>query len=231
MKKLLGKSVFWLVVVILFVIISSAYSTFVAYSVSNYNGITIVVDAGHGGRDGGSVGKNGTVEKTINLDYAKTLKNKLVKSGYRVVLTRTNDDGLYSAFAQNKKISDMTERMNIIKKTNPNLVISIHMNSFSDSSVCGANTYYKIDDEASMLCANYVQQSLHTYCDAPNLKAKTGDYFMVNCSYYTSILIECGFLSNPHEEKLLNSKDYKEKIIDSIYKGVLLYFGNNYINV
>lgn len=218
-------------VVLIFVFVSTAYFGFVTKSVSNYNGITIVIDAGHGGRDGGSIGKNGTIEKSINLNYALNLKDKLVRSGYRVVLTRSNDDGLYSNFAQNKKISDMTKRMEIIKNANPNLVISLHMNSFKDSTVRGANTYYKIDDEASELCASYVQKSLHTYCNAPNLKAKTGDYFMVNCSYYTSILIECGFLSNPDEEKLLNTKEYKEKITDAIFNGVLLYFGNNYINV
>ena len=95
-------------------VLSFGFSQIVAFSVSNYNGVTIVIDAGHGGRDGGSVGVNGTIEKEINLVYAKALKEKLVSSGFRVELTRKTDDGLYSEFASNKKMSDMRARFNII---------------------------------------------------------------------------------------------------------------------
>ena len=115
--------------------------------------------------------------------------------------------------------------MRIIKKANPNLVVSIHMNSFSDSKVNGANCYYKLDDMASMECANLIQASLNKYCGAKNIKPKNGDYYILNASYYTSVLVECGFLSNPEEERLLNLKDYKEKIINAIHSGILLYFG------
>lgn len=212
---------------ILLVIIFTTFS-FVAIKtrfISSKGSYTIVIDAGHGGRDGGSVGKNRSVEKELNLKYAKKLKDKLKDKGYNVVMTRENDNGLYSMFASNKKISDMNERMKIIKKANPNLVISIHMNSFNDSSVRGANTYFKIDDDASENCATCIQKSLNTYCDAPNLLPKKGDYFMLNCSYYTSILIECGFISNPQEELLLSTDEYCEKFTDAITKGVLLYFG------
>jgi len=153
------------------------------------------------------------------------LKEKLIASNFNVVLTRANDDGLYSEFAKNKKVSDMNARMQIIKKANPSLVISIHMNSFSDSSVRGANCYYKVDDEASKNCADLIQKSLKTYCDAKNTLSKEGDYFMLNCSYYTSVLIECGFISNPEEEKLLNTEEYKNKMIDAIFNGVILYYG------
>lgn len=216
---------FILSVVILSVILTSAYSGIVANRVSKLNGITIVLDAGHGGRDGGSVGVNGTIEKEINLEYAKALKEKLILSGYSVAMTRKTDDGLYDTFARNKKISDMNARMKIIKKANPNLVISIHMNSFSDSSARGAMTYYRVDDEASKTVGDLIQKSLHTYCGARFDSSKVGDYFMVNCSYYTSVLVECGFLSNPEEERLLNTKEYKNKFVDAVYNGILLYFG------
>lgn len=212
-------------------VLSFGFSQIVAFSVSNYNGVTIVIDAGHGGRDGGSVGVNGTIEKEINLVYAKALKEKLVSSGFRVELTRKTDDGLYSEFASNKKMSDMRERFHIIQNTNPNLVISVHMNSFASTSVKGALTYYRKGDEASKRCADLVQASLNTYCDAPAKEGKAGDYYILNCSYYTSILIECGFISNPQEERLLNTAEYREKFIDAVYSGILLYFGNtnNYI--
>ena len=219
-------SVLTIFVLIMFVL-SIGFSQIVAYSVSNYNGITIVIDAGHGGRDGGSVGVNGTIEKEINLKYALTLKEKLVDSGYRVELTRRTDDGLYSETALNKKMSDMRARFNIIQKTNPNLVISIHMNSFNSPTARGAITYYRNGDEASKRCADLVQASLNIYCEAPSAQGKVGDYYILNCSYYTSILIECGFISNPEEERLLNTDSYREKFIDAVYSGILLYFGNS----
>ena len=226
MKRFLVKYKFFVVVVILFCIASSAFSGIVNIQASKANGITIVLDAGHGGRDGGSIGVNGTIEKEINLEYVLALKDKLVDSGFCVVLTRNSDEGLYSEMAKNKKVSDMNARMQIIRKANPNLVVSLHMNSFADSSVAGANCYYKIDDDASKYCADLIQGCLKTYCGAKNNLSKEGDYFMLNCSYYTSVLIECGFLSNPNEENLLNTKTYKDKIVNAIYSGILLYFGN-----
>lgn len=231
MKKLAKKSVPYLCVVLAFACISCFYSGIVSRSVSNFNGFTIVLDAGHGGRDGGSVGVNGTIEKDINLEYTLALKEKLVASGYRVVLTRKNDDGLYSATAKNKKLSDMNERMGIIKKANPNLVISIHMNSFVGSKASGASTYYRDGDNSGRQCAELIQKSLNAYCNTRTITSKVGDFFMVNCSYYTSVLVECGFLSNPEEERKLNTKEYKEQIIDSIFNGVVLYFGSGFLDV
>lgn len=190
---------------------------------------TIVIDAGHGGRDGGSVGINGTIEKEINLKYAKALEKKLTNSGYKVVMTRSNDNGLYDKNATNKKLSDMKARQEIINKANPALVVSIHMNSFPIKTASGANTYYREGDESSKTCATLIQRALNAYCNAPSTTSKVGDYYMVKCSYYTSVLVECGFLSNPEEEGLLNTAEYQEKIVYSIYSGIQLYFGN-YIN-
>lgn len=197
--------------------------------VSKFNGITIVLDAGHGGRDGGSVGVNGTIEKEINLEYVLALKDKLVENGYKIVLTRKNDDGLYSEFAKNKKTSDMNARFQIIKKANPNLVISVHMNSFSSESARGATTYYRKGDVSGKQCADLIQKSLKSYCGALRSESKVGDFYMLNCSYYSAVLIECGFISNPEEERMLNTEEYKQKMIDAIYNGILLYFGNNQI--
>lgn len=226
MKNLLRKYGVVIVLILLFGFISTVYYSFTLSTATRFNGYTIVIDAGHGGRDGGSIGVNGTIEKEINLKYAETLKSKLVEMGYRVEMTRKTDDGLYSEFAKNKKISDLNERMKIIKKANPNLMISIHMNSFSSSSARGAVTYYRIDDEASKSVADLVQKSLNVYCGARWETGKTGDYYILNNSYYTSILVECGYLSNAEEEKLLNTDEYCNKITDSICKGVGLYFGS-----
>lgn len=214
------------VLLILAIILSSLYAGLVVYRVSKLNGIVVVIDAGHGGRDGGSVGLSGTIEKELNLEYAIALKEKLVSGGYSVVMTRETDDGLYDTFAKNKKVSDMDARMRIIKKANPNLMVSIHMNSFRDPTARGATTYYRVDDESSRKVGDLIQKALYTYCGAKFEKSKAGDYFMVNCSYYTSVLVECGFLSNPEEEQLLKTKEYKNKLIDAVYSGILLYFGN-----
>lgn len=215
--------------IILFVLImfllTFAFSHIVAVSASGYNGITIVLDAGHGGRDGGSVGVNGTIEKEINLRYTLALKEKLVSAGYRVELTRKTDDGLYLESAKNKKMSDLNARMEIIKRANPNLVISIHMNSFSSQSAHGASTYYRSGDESGQIVSDLIQQSLNTYLGAPSTKGKVGDYYILNESYYTAVLIECGFLSNPEEEHLLNTDEYLEKFVDAVYNAILLYFG------
>lgn len=206
-------------------LLTFAFSHIVAVSASGYNGITIVLDAGHGGRDGGSVGVNGTIEKEINLRYTLALKEKLVSAGYRVELTRKTDDGLYLESAKNKKMSDLNARMEIIKRANPNLVISIHMNSFSSPSAHGASTYYRSGDESGQIVSDLIQQSLNTYLGAPSTTGKVGDYYILNESYYTAVLIECGFLSNPEEEHLLNTDEYLEKFVDAVYNAILLYFG------
>ena len=229
MKNFLRKHKCLICIMLIFFVLTGVYSGIVYECVSRFNGITIVLDAGHGGRDGGSVGVNGTIEKEINLEYVLALKDKLVKNGYKVILTRKNDDGLYSEFAKNKKTSDMNARYEIIKNANPNLVISLHMNSFSASSARGATTYYRKGDSSGQKCADLIQRSLYEFCDAKYSNAKIGDYFILNCNYYSAILIECGFISNPEEEALLNTEEYKQTIINAIYKGVLLYFGNDQI--
>lgn len=212
--------------VLVMFVLSFLFSHIVAVSMSRSNGITIVLDAGHGARDGGSVGVNGTIEKDINLTYTLALKEKLVKAGYYVELTRENDEALYSPFAKNKKLSDMKARLDFIKKVNPNLVISIHMNSFPLSTAHGASTYYRDGDESGKAVADLIQKSLNTYIDAPNTKSKVGDYYILNASYYTAVLIECGFLSNADEEARLNSKEYMNKLLDAVVNGILLHFGN-----
>ena len=214
-----------IIFVLIMFLLTFAFSHIVAVSASGYNGITIVLDAGHGGRDGGSVGVNGTIEKEINLKYTLALKEKLVSAGYRVELTRKTDDGLYLESAKNKKMSDLNARMEIIKRANPNLVISIHMNSFSSQSAHGASTYYRSGDESGQIVSDLIQQSLNTYLGAPSTKGKVGDYYILNESYYTAVLIECGFLSNPEEERLLNTDEYLEKFVDAVYNAILLYFG------
>lgn len=185
---------------------------------------TIVIDAGHGGRDGGSVGDI-SVEKDLNLKYAKALQKLLGKANINVIMTRTDDDGLYDENADNKKLSDMRARRDIIRNAQPDLVVSVHMNSYPLANCVGAKTFYKMDSEASFNAAKAVQNSLHYYIDNASSTISKGDYYILNCTDYTSILIECGFISTPSEEQLLNDDAYCEKFMYSVYCGIMLYLG------
>lgn len=189
---------------------------------------TIVIDAGHGARDGGCVGVTGSIEKDLNLEYAKTLKTLLETKNIKVIMTRTSDDELYDENASNKKLSEMKTRATLIKNNEPDLVISIHMNSFPLKSVSGAKTFYRADNEKSKVVADNIQKSMHFYCNVKSKTSATGDYYILNCTDYTSVLIECGYLSNPEEEQKLLTKEYRNKLMHSVYSGILLSFGLNY---
>lgn len=185
---------------------------------------TIVIDAGHGGRDDGCVSDNGTIESEINLKIAKTLKNYLETLGIKVVLTRSDGNGLYDSNATNFKVSDMKKRIEIIQKTKPNMVISIHCNSFEDSSQRGAQVFYQENDEVSKEFAECVQNQLINQLDNAREFANKGDYYLLKESNLPAILIECGYLSNAEEEKLLSSVDYQNKVSYAIMCGVVKYF-------
>ena len=186
---------------------------------------TIVIDAGHGGRDGGSIGVSGSIEKELNLKYAKSLQKLLKKSNINIVMTRSSDDGLYDDSASNKKLSDMRKRREIINNTMPDLVVSIHMNSFPLDSCKGAKTFYQIGNETSFNVAKSIQNSLHYYIDNASKTIGAGDYYILNCTKYTSVLIECGFISSPEEEKLLIDDKYCDEFCYSVYRGIMLALG------
>ncbi len=182
---------------------------------------TIVIDAGHGGRDGGCVGGSGVTESELTLQYAKKLEEILENVGFSVVLTRKNMDGLYDLTSSNKKMSDMKKRQEIVEDANADLVISLHMNSLKLDYVNGVQVYHQIDDEISQVFAQKITNSFEKDIIEILAKERKGDFFILNTSDCPSILIECGFLSNIQEEKLLCSEDYCEKICNSIAKGVI----------
>ena len=186
---------------------------------------TIVIDAGHGGRDGGSIGVDGSVEKDLNLEYAKSLQKLLTNAGIKVIMTRSGDTGLYNENADNKKLSDMRKRRDIINNSMPDLVISVHMNSFPLASCKGAKTFYQIGSNTSFNVAKKIQSCLSYYMGNTSKTVSEGDYYILNCSQYTSVLVECGFISSPEEVKLLNNQDYREKFTYSVYRGIMMYLG------
>ncbi len=187
---------------------------------------TIVIDAGHGGKDGGAVGRTtGVTESELNLKYSLALKNICQQYGFNVVLTRSDMNGLYSPFASNKKRSEMEKRKEIIDKTNPDLVVSIHMNSFTSSSAKGAQVFYADGNESGQALAQSVQTNLFKTTENARKTAKVGDYYILNCTKVAGILVECGYLTNPDEEVLLQQEKYINDFCYNLFCGVLLYFG------
>lgn len=186
---------------------------------------TIVIDAGHGGKDGGAVGKETDVtESYLNLQYSLVLKNLCEQYGFKVVLTRSDMNGLYSPFASNKKRSEMEKRKQIIENIDPDLVVSIHMNSFPSSQTRGAQVFYADGSESGQVLAEKVQLILNKNVEYAKKTAKVGDYYILNCTENPSILIECGFLSNPEEEVLLQDENYMHDFCYNVLCGILLYF-------
>lgn len=184
---------------------------------------TVVIDAGHGGIDGGSVGKKTRVaEATLNLEYAKCLEGLMSDFGFKVIMTRASDEGLYSPLASNKKKDDMKKRKAIVEKSNADFVISIHMNSYGSSSR-GAQVFYGEDDEPSRSLAQNIQNYFIQNLPYARKEIKSADYYMLRAIKAPSVLVECGFLSNPNEEALLVTKEYKEEVCYNILLGVLGY--------
>jgi N-acetylmuramoyl-L-alanine amidase len=186
--------------------------------------ITVVIDAGHGGTDGG---KSGTIknEAYINLEIALILKDLLVEKGFNVVLTRTDDQGLCVEGQSWDKDEDMRLRKQIVLCSNADMLISIHQNSFTDSRVRGAQVFYSTVLDENKTLADMIRNNLlelSEYNDRILLTAD--DLKILKENPMPSVLVECGFLSNPYDEQLLNDPDYQTKLADAIYRAVCEFF-------
>lgn len=186
---------------------------------------TIVIDAGHGGTDGGAVGrKTGITESEINLQYAQTLKEVLQNLGIKVVMTRTDLNGLYSPFASNKKKDDMEKRKRIIEESGADLVVSVHMNAFPLSSSRGAQVFYGLNNQRGEALAASVQSRLQDVSSYAREGVKEGDFYILNCTSLPGILVEFGFLSNAEEEALLVREDYRKQMCEAVAFGILNFY-------
>lgn len=187
--------------------------------------VRVVLDAGHGGIDGGVTGvKTGVKESELNLKVVKKVSNYLTSAGIAVTLTRTSDAGLYGVATKNLKRKDMEERKRIIEKAEPVCVVSVHMNKYPLSTRRGAQVFYESGDENGKLLAESIQEAFNGMDEATRkCSALAGDYYMVKCTKYPSVICECGFLSNQEDEALLITDEYQEKIAYEIFKGVISY--------
>lgn len=189
---------------------------------TNPEDVVVVIDAGHGGNDPGKVGVSNVLEKDVNLSIALILKDKLEEKGFQVILTRENDESLATSGATNKKSSDMNNRIEIINGVKADCLISIHQNSYSSSSVKGAQVFYHGTSAESRELAEAIQKSLIENVDSNNhRKAKEGsDYFILRKSVCPGVIVECGFLSCPEETAKLVDEGYQNKLADAIVEGI-----------
>lgn len=186
---------------------------------------TIVIDAGHGGRDGGTVGTTtGITESELNLQYAYCLKKLCEEFGIGVILTRKDMNGLYDENASNKKKSEMEKRKDIINNSGADLMISLHMNAFPLSSSEGAQVFYAKGSESGFNLAKSVQEAICQSFENARDYVSVGDYFVLNYSTIPAVLVECGFLSNPSEERNLQDEEYRERFCYCLLMGILSFF-------
>lgn len=187
--------------------------------------VCITIDAGHGGSDPGKIGINHAKEKDINLVIAKKLKEVLAANGVKVIMTRESDHGLYSDDTINKKVEDMQKRCQIISDSDSLFTISIHQNSYPTSDIRGAQVFYYGQSEKGKLLAEALQHSLVTLVDPDNHRqAKANEsYYLLKKTPTPTVIVECGFLSNPEEADLLLQDEYQDKIVAAIYSGIQTY--------
>ena len=190
----------------------------------------VVIDAGHGGEDGGAVSCTGVTESSLNLSIAQKADALFKLLGVPTVNVRTEDVSVYSPEAQTlseKKVSDLRNRVRLVEETPGALLLSIHQNTFPEGKYSGAQVFYAKNESSSDLAAT-LQQTIAAQLQPKNrreCKKANGIYLLehVRC---TGVLVECGFLSNPEEERLLRNEDYQKKLACAIVQGVLYHIRN-----
>lgn len=192
-------------------------------------GRTIIIDAGHGAPDGGAVGETGVLEKDLNLSVATFLQKFFEAGGTNVILTRSDDNGIYdiSGNIKNKKVSDIKNRQKMIDESFADAFISIHMNKFPEKQYSGPQVFFSQNNKNSEKLAECIQKdmiaSLNPEKKREVKKADNSIYLLKNTKI-PAVLVECGFLSNSEEEKKLIDENYQRQLAWAVYCGVVRYF-------
>lgn len=188
---------------------------------------TVIIDAGHGGEDGGTSSASGLVEKDINLELAFILKEKLEAEGVKVILTRDTDKLLYDRnvnYQGRKKKLDMAARLEIINNTENCIFISLHMNAFSDSRYSGLQVWYSDTNPDSQSLAGIIQANIKANLQPNNnrkIKSAGTSIYLLSQSSCPAVLVECGFLSNVAEAKLFEDAKYKDALATQLCDSVI----------
>lgn len=189
---------------------------------------TLIIDAGHGGEDGGAVSSSGTIESHINLAVALRVGALMDLYGIDHILLRDSDRSLHDDSCdtlREKKVSDLHNRVNTIESTPNAVLMSIHQNIFSNSKYHGAQVFYATHED-SLPFAQIVQSTLRTAVDSDNTRVPTAiasSVYLMNHITCPAILVECGFLSNPAEEALLTTTGYQTKLALALTSAYITY--------
>ncbi len=226
------------IVLALFFVLSilqiSENAKFVQTSAETVNAekIKVIIDAGHGGVDGGAVASDNTLEKNINLEIALILNDLLRMSGADTIMVRDSDISIHSPSAKTiraKKASDLHNRLKIIQDNPDYIFISIHQNTYSDSFYKGAQVFYSPLSSESVDLAGCLQDSIASRLQKDNeraIKKCTSDVYLIYNSQSTAVLCECGFISNAEELNNLKNKEYQKQIAFCIFSGILDYYSS-----
>lgn len=189
----------------------------------------VILDAGHGGFDGGAVASDGTVEKDINLNITLTVAELLKQSGFEVILTRENDvstDDVESDTISVKKKSDLKNRLELMDDYSDAVFVSIHLNKFTTSAANGSQVFYS-KNEQSYVLGDCIQKSIVARLQPENTrvnKQATSSTYLLYHATIPAVLVECGFLSNKTELEKLKNEDYQKQMAFCIYCGIVEYF-------
>ena len=235
LKQSLFNIIFYIVIIaviicLMLLVLFAVMKINVAADESTFSGSAcIVIDAGHGGEDGGAESADGIAEKGINLAISQALRDYFELSGIKVLMTRDSDmpmgDQSLPTLRERTR-EDFKERLALFNKENVDCVISIHQNKFTEPQYSGAQVFYSPNDEKSAALAEYIRKSitglLQPDNQRQNKKADSGIYLLNNCTN-PCVLVECGFLSNPEETARLADENYQKQIAFAIYTAVVEY--------
>ena len=211
------------------IVMFSAFSNITAHTSADIDDrITVIIDAGHGGEDGGAE-VDGILEKDINLSIADRLADTLRLCGVRVTEIRDEDISVYDDSAQTlreKKVSDLKHRVEIVNGSENNILVSIHQNKFDNSAYSGAQVFYSSNNDKSRVLAESIRNSVVSLLQNDNtreLKPANSDIYLLDNATVPAVIVECGFLSNDEERAKLLDSGYQSEMAYSIAMGVLEY--------
>ena len=232
-KELLKMMLITFSVVILSVLFLYGCNMYITANTHGEELPVIIIDAGHGGEDGGAVANDGTNEKDINLSIAKYLNDMFITGGFKTIMTRSNDIAIYDEGCEtikSKKVSDMHNRLEIFNSDTNAIIISVHQNKFEQEKYSGTQVFYSPNSEKSEQLAENIRLSVVNMLQPDNTrenkKATKDIYLLYNCKQ-PSVIVECGFLSNNNELKMLKTEEYQKQIAFSIYCGCLEYINSD----
>lgn len=193
------------------------------------SGKTIVIDAGHGKPDEGAESSRGTTEAETNLKIALKLQNLLEQSGSSVILTRSDENAIYdidSKTLRQKKVSDIHNRVKIGNESSADIFVSIHLNKIPQQQYDGWQTFYNAQSADGQKLAGSIQNNLNDAIQKENNRVAKSieNIYIVKHVEIPITIVECGFLSNPEEEKLLLEDEYQNRLAWGIYNGIIDYF-------